>query len=532
MPYNGNGIFARIHTWANEAASGTPIQAGEFDEQEQDFATAFGNCITRDGQGGPTADIPWNNFGITGLRAPALAGDAANKAYVDTATSARSMGGYKLTNLADPTNPQDAATMAYVGGTTTQLPAQVGKAGQFLMTNGAIASWTYPQSAVRSPRTANTQLVKADVGTLIDITSGTFTQTFDTAANLGSGWYCYIRNSSGTGQVTIPASDGRTNWVMYPNECRLFMCDGAAFYSIVLSAYKLTAPISGNWIKPPGYNFHRLRGTGGGCGGGGGGGSTNGITATNANPGGGVGAGGNGGGGGAGGTPGATVEAIIPDAALPTSVPFTIGAGGVGGVGGAGGAAMASGLTSINPGQAGTAGTAGSPSSFGTAGTLYYVNAPAGGATANGGSAGVPGSAGAGANNTTATTLSATTYGAYSLPTAAPGAASSGQLGSSNASNGPGGPGGTGGPGGLSALTATAPAGAPGGASVSVLGAPGNNGTAAVTPTTPGAGGGGGGGGSGSTGCGTTANAASGKGGDGGRGADGAPGQFEFTGII
>lgn len=142
MPYNGNGIFTRLHTWANEAASNVPITATEFDEQEQDFAAAFGNVITRDGQGGPTADIPWNNFGISGLRAPQLAGDAVNKAYVDTATAARSMGGFKLTNLADPTNPQDAATKAYVGGTTTQLPAQANNAGKFLTTNGGAASWS------------------------------------------------------------------------------------------------------------------------------------------------------------------------------------------------------------------------------------------------------------------------------------------------------------------------------------------------------------------------------------------------------
>jgi hypothetical protein len=147
MPYNGNGVFTRLHTWTNEAASGTPMQAAEFDEQEQDFAAAFGNVITRDGQGGPTADIPWNNFGITGLRAPQLAGDAANKAYVDTATASRSMGGFTLTNLANPVNPQDAATKAYVGGTTTQLPAQANNAGKFLTTDGAIASWALPLPA-------------------------------------------------------------------------------------------------------------------------------------------------------------------------------------------------------------------------------------------------------------------------------------------------------------------------------------------------------------------------------------------------
>ena len=42
----------------------------------------------------------------------------------------------------------------------------------------------------RSARTSNTALVKGDLGTLIDITSGTFTQTFVAAATLGNGWRC------------------------------------------------------------------------------------------------------------------------------------------------------------------------------------------------------------------------------------------------------------------------------------------------------------------------------------------------------
>lgn len=141
MPYNGTGTFVLIHNWTNEAAANTPILPGEFDEQEQDVATALSNCITRDGQGSPAADIPWNNFGITGLRAPVLAGDAANKGYVDIATANRSMGGFRLTNLADPVGAQDAVTKAYVGATTTQLPDQANNAGKVLVTDGAAASW-------------------------------------------------------------------------------------------------------------------------------------------------------------------------------------------------------------------------------------------------------------------------------------------------------------------------------------------------------------------------------------------------------
>ena len=54
----------------------------------------------------------------------------------------------------------------------------------------------------RSARSSNTILASADRGTLIDVASGTFTQTFTAAATLASGWWCYIRNS-GTGNVSL-----------------------------------------------------------------------------------------------------------------------------------------------------------------------------------------------------------------------------------------------------------------------------------------------------------------------------------------
>ena len=71
---------------------------------------------------------------------------------------------------------------------------------------------------VRVARTSNTQITSANRGNLIDITSGTFTQTFDAAATLGNGWFCYIRNS-GTGDITLDPNaseqiDGLTSYVM------------------------------------------------------------------------------------------------------------------------------------------------------------------------------------------------------------------------------------------------------------------------------------------------------------------------------
>lgn len=126
-------------------------------------------------------------------------------------------------------------------------------------------------SLVRSARTSNTELTTADKGTLVDVTSGTFTQTFVAVATLGNGWYCYIRNS-GTGDVTLDPNasetiDGLTSFVMYPGEVRLVQCDGSVLRSIVLNTFSRTFTSSGTFTKPPGYQvFEGLAWSGGSSG--------------------------------------------------------------------------------------------------------------------------------------------------------------------------------------------------------------------------------------------------------------------------
>lgn len=167
-------------------------------------------------------------------------------------------------NLTTPTagdSTTKIATTAFVAGTAfaSALPAQTGNAGKYVTTNGATASWAsiIPPQILRSARTSNTILATADSQNLIDITSGTFTQTFDAAATLADGWFVYLRNS-GTGDITLDPSgaeliDGLTSYIMYPGECRLVQCNGTAFTSVVLSPFSRIFTTTGTFVKPPGY---------------------------------------------------------------------------------------------------------------------------------------------------------------------------------------------------------------------------------------------------------------------------------------
>lgn len=68
MSWNGSGQFNRLYSWVADKAAGLNISSSRMDADSNDIASnGFGNCLTRDGQGAASANLPMNTFRHTGV---------------------------------------------------------------------------------------------------------------------------------------------------------------------------------------------------------------------------------------------------------------------------------------------------------------------------------------------------------------------------------------------------------------------------------------------------------------------------------
>lgn len=239
--------------------------------------------------------------------------------------SANTVGGRTAEYLLDPRNHSD-------GGATT---------GQVMVLSGA-GAWAPGNTFKYETRTSNTILDTNALNKLVEITSGTFTQTFDSASTLGASWLVTIHNS-GAGDITLDpygseTIDGIPSFVMYPGEARRIWSDGTNLHSMVIKSFYKQFTSSGTFTKPPGYSAFS-----GWIHSGGGGGARSANTADIA------------GGGGGGRMP-----FVITASVLSSSETVVIGAGGSGrttdGVGTLGGSSSFAGLI-VSGGRGGNGGS-------------------------------------------------------------------------------------------------------------------------------------------------------------------------------
>lgn len=172
--------------------------------------------------------------------ATAAAGSATSAAsQVSLAAAQVTLATTQANNAANSATEANAAAAAAGAATGLNLTGQAGKSLVVNDTETAIDFRRIVQEIIRSSRTSNVSLGASDNASLIDVTSGTFTQTLSAVADLGSGWYVFYRNS-GSGVVTIDPGgaetiDGAATKVLYPLQTVIIQCDGTALRTIALS---------------------------------------------------------------------------------------------------------------------------------------------------------------------------------------------------------------------------------------------------------------------------------------------------------
>lgn len=132
MPWNGAGVFQRIYSWVTDQANDIYVRADRMDTDSDDIAAGISNCIARDGQAPPTADIPWGGRKITGLADGINDGEALNAGQVSGDAST----GLVSVELLNQT------------AFSTALPSQTGVTmSRVVKTDGAgNAGWDVPRS--------------------------------------------------------------------------------------------------------------------------------------------------------------------------------------------------------------------------------------------------------------------------------------------------------------------------------------------------------------------------------------------------
>lgn len=216
-----------------------------------------------------------------------------------------------------------------------------------------------PIAGVMDRRTITTTdtVGAADVGKLIEITSGTFTLAFAPTATLTDQSTGYIYNS-GAGDVTLDPSgaetiDGLASFVMYGGEIRKWYVEGTTIKTLVIHPFYRKATSTFSFVMPPGYVEIEADLVGAG---GGGGAGRRGQASVNRT------------GGAPGGAPGRAIRRLR-NIAAGSSITVTIGAAGTGAI-----------AQTVNDSD-GADGTAGGNTTFDALVTAY------GGAAGKGGSA-------------------------------------------------------------------------------------------------------------------------------------------------
>lgn len=116
MPWSGDGNFTRVRNWQTDAANDLKIEPDLLDQDTNDIALGIGNCLTRDGQNSPSADLPMGGKKHTGV-----ADGTARTHYASVAQVQDGAVGYCV---ADATGTANALKLVYIPSITSLVNGQ------------------------------------------------------------------------------------------------------------------------------------------------------------------------------------------------------------------------------------------------------------------------------------------------------------------------------------------------------------------------------------------------------------------------
>jgi hypothetical protein len=191
MSYNGSGTFI-INSTGQPVVANTVISATVFNALTADLASGLTNCITKDGQSTPTANIPMGSNKITGLANGTLIGDAANLGQVQS-TAAKLI---SITGTDTVLGTMSPTLTAYAAGQLFYFVASGANTGAVTLNIDALG-------AKNITRDGSTALAAGDINSgeiVVVIYDGTRFQMINAANSFG--------NTTINGTLTVTGNTG------------------------------------------------------------------------------------------------------------------------------------------------------------------------------------------------------------------------------------------------------------------------------------------------------------------------------------